>query len=72
MRSLVLAAARELAIPCEVTDFTASRLAEAEEMFLTNAITGVRAVGEVIGLRRFEAPGAVTSALIGWTSRSGE
>jgi 4-amino-4-deoxychorismate lyase len=71
MRGLVLAAARELAIPHEVTDFPASRLYEAEEVFLTNAITGVRPVGEVVGLRRFAAPGAVTSALLGWTARAG-
>jgi 4-amino-4-deoxychorismate lyase len=71
MRGLVLAAAEELAIPQEITDIPASRLAEAEEVFLTNAITGVRPVGEVIGLRRYEAPGAVTSALQAWTARAG-
>jgi 4-amino-4-deoxychorismate lyase len=71
MRSLVLAAARELAIPHEVADFPASRLANAEEVFLTNAITGVRPVGEVIGIRRYVAPGAVTSALLAWTARAG-
>jgi 4-amino-4-deoxychorismate lyase len=70
MRGLVLAAARELAIAHEVTDFPASRLAEAEEVFLTNAITGVRPVGQVIGLRRFAVPGPVTSALLGWTARA--
>jgi 4-amino-4-deoxychorismate lyase len=71
MRGLVLEAARELAIPHDVADFPASRLADAEEVFLTNAITGVRPVGEVLGLRRYVATGAVTNALLAWTARAG-
>jgi 4-amino-4-deoxychorismate lyase len=71
MRGLVLAGARDLAIAHEVADLPASRLAEAEEVFLTNAITGVRPVGEVVGQRRYDAPGPVSRALLEWTARAG-
>jgi 4-amino-4-deoxychorismate lyase len=71
MRGIVLAAARELELPVEVADFAVARLGEADEVFLTNAITGVRPVGEVAGVRRYAAPGAVTRMLIEWTVRAG-
>jgi len=70
MRSIVLEAARELALPTDVVDLDVGDLTEADEVFLTNAITGVRSVGEVLGVRRYEAPGQVTRALDEWTSRA--
>jgi len=72
MRGVVLAAARELAITTEVTDVRAEDLERADEVFLTNAITGVRPVGEILGVRRYAAPGEVTRALLDWTARAGE
>jgi 4-amino-4-deoxychorismate lyase len=70
MRGLVLAAARELAIETEVRDVHAGDLAEAEEVFLTNAITGVRPVGEILGVRRYAAQGEVTRVLLEKTVRA--
>jgi branched-subunit amino acid aminotransferase/4-amino-4-deoxychorismate lyase len=58
-------------VPTEVTDLDAADLEDAEEMFLTNAITGVRPVGEVVGIRRYDAAGVVTRALIEQTARAG-
>jgi len=72
MRGIVLAAADELSLPVEVTDLHAADLEEADEVFLTNAITGVRPVGAVVDVRRYEAPGAVTRALLERTARTGE
>ena len=72
MRAIVLDAAMELGLPAEVTDLDAADLEDAEEMFLTNAITGVRPVGEVVGIRRYDAPGVVTRALLERTARAGE
>ena len=72
MRGVVLAAARDLAITIEIADFDIGDLAEADEIFLTNAITGVRPVGEVAGVRRYAAPGEVTRALLDRTTRTGE
>jgi len=71
MRGIVLGAAEELAVPVEVTDLDAADLEDTEEVFLTNAITGVRPVGEVIGVRSYAAPGAVTLRLIEWAARAG-
>jgi 4-amino-4-deoxychorismate lyase len=71
MRGLVLEAARELSLSAEVVELRAADLDGADEVFLTNAITGVRPVGEVLGLRRYAAPGPVTRALLEATSRAG-
>lgn len=71
MRGVVLAGARELEIDTEVRDVLPDDLATADEVFLTNAITGVRPVGEVLDLRRYTAPGAVTRLLLDWTTRAG-
>jgi len=49
-----------------LVDFSA-----ADEVFLTNAITGVRPVGEILGLRRYAAPGDVTRILLERTARAG-
>jgi branched-subunit amino acid aminotransferase/4-amino-4-deoxychorismate lyase len=67
----VLAAARELGIDAETVDVRSDDLAVADEVFLTNAITGVRPVGEILGVRRYAAPGDVTRALIERTTRAG-
>jgi 4-amino-4-deoxychorismate lyase len=72
MRSVVLAAARDLAVATEIGDLDVGDLAEADEIFLTNAITGVRPVGEVAGIRRLAAPGEVTRALMDRTVRAAE
>jgi 4-amino-4-deoxychorismate lyase len=71
MRGVVLEAARELSLPTDVVDVRAADLETADEVFLTNAITGVRPVGEVLGLGRYAAPGPVTRALLEATNRSG-
>jgi len=70
MRGVVLAAARELAIDASVSDLTQDDLAAADEVFLTNAITGVRPVGEVLGVRRYGGPGDITRVLLERTSRA--
>lgn len=49
MRQQVLAAARSLEVAAVVGDFSLSDLRAAEEVFLTNALTGIRAVIEVQG-----------------------
>jgi 4-amino-4-deoxychorismate lyase len=71
MRGVVLAAAGELSIPADVADLRTEDLAAADEVFLTNAITGVRPVGEVLGVRRYPATGPVTRALDERTRRAG-
>jgi 4-amino-4-deoxychorismate lyase len=71
MRGVVLDAARELGIDVDVTDLSELDLAAAREVFLTNVITGVRPVGTVLGVGRFEAPGEVTRALLERTARAG-
>jgi 4-amino-4-deoxychorismate lyase len=71
MRGVVLAAARELAIDTQVRDVVPEDLASADEVFLTNAITGVRPVGEILGVRRYPAPGEVTGVLLERTTRAG-
>lgn len=70
MRGRVLEAARELGIDAEVIDVRPEDLAAADEVFLTNAITGVRPVGEVLGVRRYGGAGEVTRALLELTTRA--
>jgi 4-amino-4-deoxychorismate lyase len=72
MRGVVLEAARELAIMTEVTDVRLEDFEQADEVFLTNAITGVRPVGEILGVRRYAAAGEVTRVLLDWTARAAE
>lgn len=71
MRGVVMAAARELAILTAVRDVSLEDFAEADEVFLTNAITGVRPVGELLGVRRYAVPGEITRQLSEFTSRAG-
>ena len=49
MRRLVLETAARKGIPTRIEDLPLESLAEADEVFLTNAVTGVRPVGEVLG-----------------------
>jgi len=71
MRGVVLAAAREAGIDNEILDVRLVDFSAADEVFLTNAITGVRPVGEILGLRRYAAPGDVTRILLERTARAG-
>jgi 4-amino-4-deoxychorismate lyase len=71
MRGVVLAAAREAGIDSEILDVRLVDFSAADEVFLTNAITGVRPVGEILGLRRYTAPGDVTRILLERTARAG-
>jgi 4-amino-4-deoxychorismate lyase len=71
MRGVVLAAAREAGIDTEILDVRLVDFSAADEVFLTNAITGVRPVGEILGLRRYAAPGDVTRILLERTARAG-
>lgn len=71
MRGLVLDAAGELGIAADVRDVFPADLDTADEVFLTNAITGVRPVGEILGVRRYAVPGDVTRVLLERTARAG-
>jgi 4-amino-4-deoxychorismate lyase len=71
MRGVVLAVARELGIDTVLGDVRPEDLATADEVFLTNAITGVRPVGEILGVRRYPAPGEITRSLLERTTRAG-
>ena len=62
MRELVLRTAARLGIDAEVGDFTLADLERADEVFLTNAVRGIRPVGYVEGLKTF-VPGAVIARL---------
>jgi 4-amino-4-deoxychorismate lyase len=62
MRQVVLAAARDLGIPASVEDLRPESLDVAQEVFVTNAIIGIRAVGELMGVRKWEV-GEITRAL---------
>jgi branched-subunit amino acid aminotransferase/4-amino-4-deoxychorismate lyase len=59
----VLNAAAALGIPVSIEDVRPDALDSADEVFVTNAVTGVRAVGELMGVRKWEA-GAVTRQLM--------
>ena len=63
MRQVVLAAARELGAPAEVEDLRPESLDVAEEVFVTNAVIGIRPVGELMGVRQWPV-GEVTRALM--------
>lgn len=52
MRHVVLAAAADRGLPVLVEDVDPDRLATAAEVFLTNAVAGIRPVAEIIGVRR--------------------
>jgi len=67
MRQVVLAAASELGLPTSVEDVDAGRLATAEEVFVTNAVVGIRPVGELVGVRSW-ATGEITRRLLAGTA----
>ena len=61
MRGVVLEIAAANGISAEECRLEAADVASAEELFLTSALTGIRPVGELEGVRR--APGPLTRAL---------
>jgi 4-amino-4-deoxychorismate lyase len=67
MRQAVLDAALELGIRAAVVDVQPERLMQADEVFLTNAVTGIRPVGELVGARGWDV-GPVTRALMARTN----
>jgi len=68
MRGLVLQAAEQLQIPVSVEDLQSESLAEADEVFITNAVAGLRPVGEVLGVGRWNE-GEITRALSSHVAR---
>jgi 4-amino-4-deoxychorismate lyase len=68
MRQVVLMAASELGIPVGVEDLRPEILDTADEVFVTNAVAGIRPVGELLGARKWTV-GEITRALV--TSASG-
>jgi len=62
MRRLVLETAARMDIAIRIEDLQPEGLEQADEVFLTNAVAGIRPVGEVIGNGRW-AVGDVTRAL---------
>jgi 4-amino-4-deoxychorismate lyase len=62
MRHVVLQAAVELGIPIEIADLEPGDLDAADEVFLTNAVRGIRTVLAIAGIGQFEA-GPVTQRL---------
>jgi 4-amino-4-deoxychorismate lyase len=62
MRELVLRTAARAGIEVEVGDFTLADLERADEVFLTNAVRGIRPVGCVENLKTF-VPGPVIARL---------
>jgi 4-amino-4-deoxychorismate lyase len=62
MRELVLRTAARVGVEAEIGDFTLADLELADEVFLTNAVRGIRPVGFVEGLKAF-VPGPVIGRL---------
>jgi len=62
MRQVVLRAAVTLGMPVEIADLDLDDLARADEVFLTNAIRGIRPVLGIAGFGEF-APGRITESL---------
>ena len=67
MRQAVLDAALELGIRASVIDVQPERLVLADEVFVTNAVVGIRPVGELIGVRGWDV-GPITRALAAHTN----
>ena len=63
MRQVVLAAARDLGVTASIEDIRPEALDSADEVFVTNAVTGVRPVGELMGVRKWDV-GEVTRAIM--------
>lgn len=64
MRRVTMEQAQRLGIHCDATRIRPADLAEASEVFITSALTGIRPVA-ALGDRRWAAPGPVTGALSG-------
>ena len=62
LRAKVLELARRLGLPTEETELTVADLKGADEIFLTNALVGLRPVAALDGAIR-PAPGPVTARL---------
>jgi 4-amino-4-deoxychorismate lyase len=67
MRQVVLAAATDRGLPADVEDVHPDRLATADEVFVTNAVIGIRPVMELTGMRRWTT-GEVTRSLMACTA----
>ena len=67
MRQVVLAAAADSGLPAAVEDVHPDRLAAADEVFVTNAVVGIRPVMELTGMRRWTT-GEVTRSLMACTA----
>ncbi len=67
MRQVVLAAAAERGLPIAVEDVHPDRLATSDELFVTNAVVGIRPVQDLIGIRRWTT-GEVTRLLMDCTA----
>jgi 4-amino-4-deoxychorismate lyase len=67
MRQVVLAAAADSGLRVVVEDVQPDRLAAADELFVTNAVVGIRPVQEIFGIRRWTA-GKVTRKLMDCTA----
>jgi 4-amino-4-deoxychorismate lyase len=63
MRQVVLAAAADSGLKAVIEDVHPDRLATADEVFVTNAVAGIRPVAELVGVRRWTA-GEVTRSLM--------
>ncbi len=67
MRQVVLAAAADIGLTVVVEDVQPDRLVTADELFVTNAVVGIRPVQEIAGIRRWTA-GEVTRKLMDCTA----
>jgi 4-amino-4-deoxychorismate lyase len=67
MRQVVLAVAQDLGLPTVIEDVRPEALDSAEEVFVTNAVVGIRAVGELVGVRQWPV-GEITRALMARTA----
>lgn len=69
MRQVVLQAAEALGVACHVTDLGLSDLSAADEVFLTNAVRGIRPVVGVAGIAQYPA-GETAGRLREYVSRA--
>lgn len=67
MRQVVLNAAAALGIPASIEDVRPDALDSADEVFVTNAVAGIRPVGELMGVRKWPV-GDITKRLVTATS----
>jgi 4-amino-4-deoxychorismate lyase len=67
MRQIVLEAAGELGLPVGIEDLSLAQLTAADEVFVTNAVVGIRPVGELAGTRNWET-GETTRSLMAHTA----